>query len=607
METSLRPEHIRPVVKRLSVAKREISSRRPGDLRRRQPVHVMYGGAHLFTADTIRQLGDLALRSLDTHAPDFVTFARVFDLPGASELPDAPHETEALAVQCRENFGWVRENDFSAWLAHTVYNRVREKLEREPIEDFRIDFEDRYGYRPNAEEDKHAVMAARETAQSIVVGSMPPYFGLRVKPFAGETWVRALRTLDIFVTTLVQETRGRLPENFVVALPKVTHPEEGAALADILSQLEKALRLRAGAIQVEVMIETPQILISPDGRSGIPALARAVGPRFRGAHFGAFDYSATLNISAADHSMVHEACDFARLMMQNALAGTGVWIADGVTKSMPGSPDEADEGELDLTEREHEEDHEAVWSAWKAHYDNVRHALAQGIYKGLDLHPAQLPARYAATHATFLREIESSSERLTTFVDMAADANRSGAVFDDAAAGQGLLNHLLRAIDCGAITREEAAELTGFSVEGLRSRSFEKILNRRTRGERVRRVIVKKPEAPREREPVDEPDDFDEPEAFELPEDFEERNALWEREHLGEREDLTRPEPFEDTDRFDEPAPIQDTEMRGADRDAEVDRGEPDAGSNDEIEWGVLDNDSPERSHPPSSRSMSGM
>jgi len=484
METSLRPEHVRPVVERLSVANREFSKRHPGDLGRRQPVHVMYGGAHLFKADTARKLGDIALRSLETYAPDFATFARVFDLPGARELPKAMPAVEALAEHCREDPGSVMANDRHAWLAHAVYTRVREKLEREAVEDFRIDFEDGYGYRPNTEEDEHAVAAARETARALEEGLLPPYFGFRVKPFAGETWVRALRTLDLFLTTLVKETGGRLPENFVVALPKVTHPEQGAALAEILSRLERELRLRSESIQVEVMIETPQILLDADGRSGIPALARAVGRRLRGAHFGAFDYTAALNVSAAYQSMVHEACDFARLMMQNALAGTGVWIADGVTTLMPIPPHRPDAGESELSERQQEENQDVVWSAWKVHYDNVRHALAQGIYQGWDLHPAQLPARYAAIHTLFLHGIEPAAERLKNFVSTAAQATRVGAVFDDAASGQGLLNHFLRAIHSGAITEEEAVDLTGLNLEEFRSRSFQKILQRRNYRER---------------------------------------------------------------------------------------------------------------------------
>jgi hypothetical protein len=34
-------------------------------------------------------------------------------------------------------------------LAAPVYSRVIEKLKREPVEDFRIDFEDGYGNRPD--------------------------------------------------------------------------------------------------------------------------------------------------------------------------------------------------------------------------------------------------------------------------------------------------------------------------------------------------------------------------------------------------------------------------------------------------------------------------
>ena len=36
--------------------------------------------------------------------------------------------------------------------------RVVDKLKREPIEDYRLDFEDGYGTRPDAEEDGHAAI-----------------------------------------------------------------------------------------------------------------------------------------------------------------------------------------------------------------------------------------------------------------------------------------------------------------------------------------------------------------------------------------------------------------------------------------------------------------
>ena len=43
-------------------------------------------------------------------------------------------------------------------LAKNVYERVREKLKQEAVEDFRIDFEDGFGHRPDAEEDEAAAI-----------------------------------------------------------------------------------------------------------------------------------------------------------------------------------------------------------------------------------------------------------------------------------------------------------------------------------------------------------------------------------------------------------------------------------------------------------------
>ena len=94
--------------------------------------------------------------------------------------------------------------------------------------------------------------------------------------------------------------------------------------------------------------------------------------------------------------------------------------------------------------------------AWRLHAEHVRHSLVTGFYQGWDLHPAQLPSRYAAVYAFFLEGLDAASERLTNFVQKAAQATLVGDVFDDAATGQGLLNYFLRAMNCGAITEEEA-------------------------------------------------------------------------------------------------------------------------------------------------------
>ena len=117
----------------------------------------------------------------------------------------------------------------------------------------------------------------------------------------------------------------------------------------------------------------------------------------------------------------------------------------------------------------------------------MRHSLVTGFYQGWDLHPAQLPSRYAAVYAFFLEGLDAASERLTNFVQKAAQATLVGDVFDDAATGQGLLNYFLRAMNCGAITEDEAVEKSGLTLDELRGRSFVKILNGRRHLEPDRR------------------------------------------------------------------------------------------------------------------------
>src|SRR5579883_2370773 len=192
MKTTLSQTSIEEITERLQPSHGEFAARYPGESGRRQPVHTVYGGAHLFKSDSTARLGALALRALETYAPDAKTFA------DAIELTDA--------------------------LAETVYARVIEKLKREPIEDFRIDFEDGFGARPDAEEDHHAVNAAREVAEGLKAGTLPPFIGIRIKPLNAEWQARSIRTLDLFLTTLVEATSGRLPDNFFVTLPKIVSP-----------------------------------------------------------------------------------------------------------------------------------------------------------------------------------------------------------------------------------------------------------------------------------------------------------------------------------------------------------------------------------------------
>ncbi len=478
MKISISSESLRSLTAPLQEANHAFSVRYPDEAGRRQPVHTVYGGAHLFKADTTRRLGTLALRSLEQFAPDAAQFAKAFGLTGADALPASLEEDVVLKSLLETNAEAVRREHRTAWMAHTIYKRVLEKLGREPVEDFRIDFEDGYGNRPDAEEDGHAEAAAAEVARGMAGGTLPPFIGIRIKPFTEELRERSMRTLDIFLTTMVERSSGLIADNFVVTLPKVVIAEQVSALSDFFDLIEPALGISPGSLKMEMMVETTQSIINQHGHANLPLLLDAARGRCIAAHFGTYDYTASCSITAAHQHMMHPACDFARHMMQVAFGGTGVWLSDGATNIMPVAPHRAKEGET-LSEQQAEENRASVYRAWRLHYEHIQHSLTNAFYQGWDLHPAQLPTRYAAVYAFFLESLEQASERLRNFVEKAAKATLVGDVFDDAATGQGLLNYFLRAINCGAVTEQEALELTSLTLPELRSGSFVKILKNR--------------------------------------------------------------------------------------------------------------------------------
>jgi hypothetical protein len=480
MKTSLPQSLSRIAAETLDEAYAAFAKRYPGETGRRQPVHTVYGGAHLFQANTARRLGELARETLQEYAPDALTFARAAGLPGAEKLPRAASEAAVLRRRFVAAAKKLRGENRAAWLAHAVYARVLEKLQREPVEDFRIDFEDGYGNRSDAEEDQHAKRAAKEVARGMSEGALPPFIGIRIKPFSSELRERSIRTLELFVRTLCAATRGRLPENFVVTLPKVVIPEQPAAMAKVLDTLESTLDLEEGTLRFELMIETTQAIFNARGESNLPRLLDASEGRCVAAHFGTYDYTASCSITAAHQTMTHPACDFAKHMMQVAFAGTGIWLSDGATNILPSPPHRAEKGKR-LTSAQSEENRDVVHRAWRLHYEHIQHSLVSAYYQGWDLHPAQLPTRFAAVYSFFLEGLDSASTRLKNFVDKAAKATLVGDVFDDAATGQGLLNYFLRAINCGAISETEAERLTGVTPEELHLGSFLKILKNRTR------------------------------------------------------------------------------------------------------------------------------
>lgn len=463
-------DHILNELKKFNIAFQNIY---PGDKPDRQPVHTVYGGANLFKSDSMPKMGKVAMQSFTTYAPDFVTLANVLKLEGYGSLP----KTNAAVTKLTNELAFMKEEDqkkHPAWLPYAVYNKIVAKLEREAVEDFRIDFEDGFGNRPDAEEDATSVSAATELAKGMKDKTISPFIGIRIKPFTEDLKGRGVRTLDIFISTLLEKSGGKIPANFVVMLPKVTIPEQIEALVIFLDIIETQNKLPAGSLKMEMMVEATQAVMDEDGKNPLLKFIRASKGRCIAAHFGTYDYTASCNITARYQTMAHPVCDFAHHMTRVALGGTGIMLSDGATNVMPVGPHRGDK----LTPKQKKENKDVVHKAWKTAYDHTMHSLVNGFYQGWDLNPAQLPMRYAATYVFFLESYEDAAVRLKHFVEKSAQATLSGDIFDDAATGQGLLNYFLKAMNCGAITEKEATA-TGLTIDEIRSRSFYHILTNR--------------------------------------------------------------------------------------------------------------------------------
>ncbi|MFE5209415.1 DUF6986 family protein [Streptomyces sp. NPDC056600] len=390
----------------LAPADADLARRYPGDPGARRPVHTVYVPADRFTAGTPRDWGDRALAALDEHAPDAAAFAAVLELP--------------------------------AELAGPVYTRVRAKLEREPVEDLRIDFEDGYGHRPDAEEDAHAARAARLLAEACRTGQAPPFAGIRMKCLEAPVRRRAVRTLDVFLTTLREH--GPLPDGLLLTLPKVTSAEQVTAMVRLLEECEKALGLEPGRLGFEIQVETAQAIIGPDGAATVAPMVHAAEGRATGLHYGTFDYSAALGVSPAHQASDHPAADHAKAVMQVAAAGTGVRVSDGSTNVLPVG------------------DTEQVHAAWRLHHRLTRRALARAFPQGWDMHPGHLPTRYAAVFAFHLEGLDRAADRLARYATGA-----EGDVLDEPATARALAGFLLAGLDCGAFDETEVTGRTGLT------------------------------------------------------------------------------------------------------------------------------------------------
>ena len=240
-------EALQPLLESLDEALHQRDRERQAGPAGRRPVQVLYGGAHLFKPGAAARMGALARAALDTYAPDGPTYAHALGL------------------------------SLSPTQSADLRKRVIAKLEREPVEDFRIDFEDGYGVRPDEEEDAHAEAAGIALEQGRRDGTLPPFIGIRLKPFSGRSARRALRTLERVGAQLGGEP---LP-GFALTAPKLLLPIQVELLRRSAEALEHRLGWPTGAIALELMVETPSALISLDGKLGILALVEAAGGRCR--------------------------------------------------------------------------------------------------------------------------------------------------------------------------------------------------------------------------------------------------------------------------------------------------------------------------------------
>jgi citrate lyase beta subunit len=342
-------------------------ARYPGEREGRQPVHTVYIPADRL--DDFRDWGALATKAMDEH-----------------------------------DFPWPDET-------------VRAKLASEPIEDLRVDFEDGYGVRDDDQEDA----AVTHAAAVLAAGPRPPFVGIRVKSLEAATRRRALRTLDLFLSSY-QDT-------FHITLPKVSGTDQVAAMVALLDRLENAYGLAAGTLRFEIQVELPAAVLAADGTATVARLITAADGRCTGLHYGTYDYSAAAGVAAAYQSMEHPAADYAKAVMQAAAAQTGIHLSDGSTNILPVG-----------TRAE-------VQSAWQLHHRLVRRSLERGFYQGWDLHPAQLPTRYAATYAFFRDGRDAAVGRLRRYLE-----RQQGGIADEPATARALAGYLLRGLDCGALT-----------------------------------------------------------------------------------------------------------------------------------------------------------
>ncbi|MFR9752919.1 DUF6986 family protein [Nocardia sp. 004] len=394
------PEHVRARIEAmLDKVDAELRHHYPGPGNRTQPIHTVYVPADRVAEETPAEWGMAAVELLDRHHDLLTTLDRTDALP-----------------------------------------EVRRRLHHDPVQDLRIDFEDSYGLRADAEEDRAATAAGAVLAAWSRRGDGPVSSGIRIKGLASGERRRALRTLE-----LVLEGAGGVPSGFVFTVPKIRSAQQVPALVQLCAGLERGYGVADGSLRFELQIESPQAILAADGSVPVAAMPALAEGRCAALHFGTYDYTAACGVAAADQALDHPAADYAKAVMQIATAQTGVWVCDGSTQIVPDTDAEA---------------------ALRNHHRLVTRALRRGYYQGWDMHPGHLITRWLATYDFFRQAIDVAVPRLRNYL-----ARRSDDIIDEPATAEALAATVLRGIGCGARRDAGAPELSEAVLRALVARA----------------------------------------------------------------------------------------------------------------------------------------
>lgn len=239
---------------------RELGASSTPEAFRRQPAQSLRISAPL----DLNHVGHHALHILDACAPDFAEFARAVWLKGADTLPQYTHLVQELEFDLIEDSGRVREQNYAAWFAFIIHQRVVKKLSTNPVE-------------------------------------------------------------ALFTNT--QINNADLPVSFDTRAAKSLYNLTGHNISIVVtpSQFPELLKTTAG--NIELIIASNAGVIDNTGRIALLDLARA-NDRIKTIYFDGAAYLTSIEVPAAHHHTRHEACNFMRQLLKLAFADTNINLSD---------------------------------------------------------------------------------------------------------------------------------------------------------------------------------------------------------------------------------------------------------------------------------------